>query len=245
MRLIFDEGGKKLYETGVEKVVLYRLSAGRYRGGKVWNGVTAVNESAEGGEASDVYADDQKYLTLMSSENYSVTVEAYAYPEDFAACLGEEELATGVYVGQQTRKRFGFSYVTKVGNDIKKDDYGYIVHVVYNAMAAPSDKSHSTQSDSTEPMQMSWDISTATATEEGRKPTAVLTLDSRKFSAAGIMNSLRMIEDILYGTEESAATIPTFDQIRGAIDYGPTLMDSNGNPILDSNSERVKTAVYD
>ena len=245
MRLIFDEAGKKFYETGVEKVVLYRLSAGRYRGGVVWNGITAVNESVEGGEASDIYADDQKYLTLMSSENYKATVEAYTYPDDFAGCLGEEAIAAGVFVGQQTRKRFGFCYVTRLGNDVRKDDYGYIIHIVYNAMAAPSDKSYSTQSDSMEPMQMSWEISAATTSEEGRKPTASMTLNSHRFSDAGIMNSLRMIEDILYGTDETAATIPSLEQIRQAIDYGSNLMDSDGNPVFDSSDEQIKTAVYD
>lgn len=245
MRLIFDEAGKKYYETGVERVVLYRLAAGRYRGGVVWNGVTSVSESPDGGEATDIWADDIKYLQMLSAENYKATIEAYTYPEEFAGCLGEEAIAAGVYAGQQSRKHFGFSYVTKLGNDIKKDDYGYIIHIVYNALAAPSDKSHSTQSDSTEPLSMSWEISAATTAEEGRKPTAVLTLNSRRFSAAGVMNSLRIIEDILYGTEETTATVPTASQIFQAIEYGQNLYDSDGNSIFDSEGGQITSAVYD
>ena len=205
-KLVWDQTGEKLYETGVEKGVLYpQGEGGTYPTGVAWNGLSAVTESPSGAEASPVYADNQKYLNLMSAEEFGATVEAYMYPEEFAECDGSKEIAPGVYAGQQNRKAFGMCYKTLLGNDTDGTDHGYKLHLIYNALAAPSEKAYSTVNDSPEAMALSWELSTTpVAVKAGVKPTACLTIDSTKVSKEG----LAALEAELYGTEEKPARLP-------------------------------------
>ena len=185
MKLVWDKTGERLYETGVDRGVLYPIQAGGvYSKGVAWNGLSAVSESPSGAEASPIYADNIKYLNLMSAEEFGATVEAYMYPDEFAECDGSVEVVPGMFAGQQSRKTFGLSYRTILGNDVDNNDYGYKLHLIYGALAAPSEKGYSTINDSPEPITLSWE-------------TACLTFDSTKFDA-GFMAKL---EEILYGTE--------------------------------------------
>lgn len=204
MKLTWDKTGERLYETGVKKTVLYPVdNLGTYSSGVAWNGVTAITDSPSGAEASPLYADDIKYLNLISAEEYGATIEAYTYPDEFAECDGSAELTTGVVLGQQKRKMFGLSYVTTIGNDTEGDDYGYKIHLIYGAQAAPSEKSYATINDSPEAITLSWEITTTPVDVTGFKPTACITIDSTKIDA----EKLKALEDILYGTDgESGST---------------------------------------
>ncbi len=204
MRITWDQVGERYYETGVSKGVLYPMDAGKYGKGVAWNGLTNVSESPEGAEATALYADNIKYLNLMSNEEFKATVEAYTYPDEFAECNGEKSLADGVNVGQQKRKAFGLSYQTKIGNDVDSD-LGYKIHLVYNALAAPSEKSYATVNDSPEAITFSWELSTTPVEVPGMKPTALLTIDSTKVDAAKLVE----LEKILYGDETNEAKLPT------------------------------------
>lgn len=204
MRITWDQVGERYYETGVSKGVLYPMDAGKYGKGVAWNGLTNVSESPEGAEATALYADNIKYLNLMSNEEFKATVEAYTYPDEFAECNGEKSLANGVNVGQQKRKAFGLSYQTKIGNDVDSD-LGYKIHLVYNALAAPSEKSYATVNDSPEAITFSWELSTTPVEVPGMKPTALLTIDSTKVNAAKLVE----LEKILYGDETNEAKLPT------------------------------------
>lgn len=204
MRITWDQVGERYYETGVSKGVLYPMDAGKYGKGVAWNGLTNVSESPEGAEATALYADNIKYLNLMSNEEFKATVEAYTYPDEFAECNGEKSLANGVNVGQQKRKAFGLSYQTKIGNDVDSD-LGYKIHLVYNALAAPSEKSYATVNDSPEAITFSWELSTTPVEVPGMKPTALLTIDSTKVDAAKLVE----LEKILYGDETNEAKLPT------------------------------------
>ena len=161
MKLVWDKTGERLYETGVDHGVLYPIQAGGvYSKGVAWNGLSAVSESPSGAEASPIYADNIKYLNLMSAEEFGATVEAYMYPDEFAECDGSVEVVPGMFAGQQSRKTFGLSYRTILGNDVDNNDYGYKLHLIYGALAAPSEKGYSTINDSPEPITLSWEIST-------------------------------------------------------------------------------------
>lgn len=208
--LKWDETGKRLYETGVKKGVLYvQDESGAYSNGVAWNGLTAVTESPSGAEPTPLYADDIKYLNLMSVEEFGATIEAYTYPEEFEACNGYVEAAAGVYIGQQSRKAFGFSYVTTVGSDTKGAKHGYKIHIVYNALAKPSEKAYATVNDSPEAITFSWEVSTTPVNIDGYEPSASLTIDSTKCSP----EKLKALEDKLYGTESEEATLPLPDEI--------------------------------
>lgn len=203
-RLTWHAPGTRKYEVGVDKGVLYPISdQGTYASGVAWNGLSAVNESPSGAEETKVYADNIKYLGLMSAEEYAATIEAYYYPDEFAACNGEADLVNGVTIGQQTRQKFGFSYVTKLGNEVKGESYGYILHLVYGCSASPSEKNHQTINDSPEASTMSWEVST-TPVEVGTingvayRPTATVNIDSTKVDAT----KLAALEDILYGSDK-------------------------------------------
>lgn len=212
LALTWDDVGKRLYETGVKKGVVYPISeSGAYENGEAWNGLTAVNESPTGAEATPLYANDQKYLELRSAEEFGFTIEAYTYPEAFAACNGEAELVEGVSVSQQTRKKFGLSYVTTLGNDSKGTDYGYKLHLVYGAIANPSEKNNATINDSPEAATLSWECSTTPVTVPGDfKPTAHIVIDSTKANAT----CLKKLEDKLYGVGSSGtATLPLPDEV--------------------------------
>lgn len=213
--LVWDQVGTKLYETGTKKGVLYpQASDGSYPLGVAWNGLTSVSETPDGGDANDIYADDIKYLVLRGVESFGGTIEAYTYPDEFAECDGSATLMTGVTVGQQPRKTFGFSYVTTIGNDVDMDNHGYKIHLIYGASASPSERTYETINDSPEPINFSWEFTTVPVNVTGFKPTACLIIDSTKFPADGSGNKnakLQALENALYGTDgegTSAGTAP-------------------------------------
>lgn len=205
-KIVWDKTGERYYETGVEKGVLYPQVGGAYPKGVAWNGLTAVTESPSGAEPTALYADNIKYLNLMSNEEFGATIEAYTYPDEFAECDGSAELAEGVRVGQQTRKTFGMSYVTRKGNDTEGTDHGYIIHLIYGALAAPSEKAYATINDSPEAITFSWEVSTTPVEVAGMKPTACITIDSTKVDGT----KLQALEAKLYGGDEPDAepTLP-------------------------------------
>lgn len=208
-KLIWDATGERFYETGVKQGVLYVQEAGEYPKGVAWNGLTAVTESPSGAEATALYADDTKYLNLMSTEEFGATVEAYTYPEEFEACDGSASLAKGVSIGQQKRKTFGLCYRTALGNDTDGSDYGYKLHMIYGALAAPSEKAYATINDSPEAITFSWELTTTPVNVTGHKPTASITIDSTKADK----NKLEALEAILYGSESEEARLPLPDEI--------------------------------
>lgn len=216
-KIVWDEVGKRYYETGVKNGVLYpQDSTGAYPKGVAWNGLTAVNENPSGADANDIYADDDLYLTLRGKEIFGATIEAYTYPDEFGVCDGSAELAQGITIGQQTRKAFGLSYRTAIGNDVDGVDHGYKLHLIYGATASPSSKNYQTINDNPEAMTLSWEIKTTPIKVTGHKPTACLTIDSTKV-AEGVM---KKIEDKLYGTETGEATLPTPDEILALVTTG-------------------------
>lgn len=204
-KIVWDQSGQRLYETGVKMGVLYVQDAsGAYPKGVAWNGLTAVNETPSGAEATPLYADDIKYLNLRSAEDFGATIEAYMYPEEFEQCDGSAELAPGVKIGQQARNAFGLCYRTVLGNDIAGNDYGYKLHIIYGATAAPSEKSYATINDSPEAITFSWEVNCTPVEVEGFKPTASLVIDSTKVDA----EKLAALEAKLYGGESSEAMLP-------------------------------------
>lgn len=207
----WDEEGQHIYQTGVNKGVLfpYDLKQNRYGNGVAWNGLKSVSESPEGAEASDIYADNIKYLTLISAENLKFTIEAYTYPDEFAVCDGTAALVAGINIGQQPRTRFAFSYCTKLGNDTKGDQYGELLHIIYGAMAAPSEKAYNTISDSPEAIAFSWECSTTPISVTGAQPTSLITIDSTKLTP----EKYKKITDKLYGVA-GTATLLTPDEIK-------------------------------
>lgn len=214
-RLTWDDAGKRFYETGVKQGVLYpQDDNGAYPKGVAWNGLTAVTESPEGAEPTPLYADDIKYLNLLSTEEFKATVEAYTYPDEFAECDGSGSLVEGVTIGQQDRKTFGLSYRTSLGNDVKGNEYGYKLHIVYGCLAAPSEKAYATVNDSPEAITFSWEVSTTPVNVTGFKPTASLVLDSVKLGAA----KMKAIEDVLYGSSAAEARLPLPDEIKSIIE---------------------------
>lgn len=208
-KIVWDQTGERLYETGVKNGVLYVQEGGLYPKGVAWNGLTAVTESPSGAEPTALYADDTKYVNLVSAEEFGATVEAYTYPDEFAECDGSASIANGVYIGQQNRKTFGLSYKTTVGNDVDSNNYGYKLHLIYGAIASPSEKSYSTINDSPDAIAFSWEISTTPVNVTGHKPTALLTIDSTKVDAG----KLAQLEAILYGSAEAEARLPLPDEI--------------------------------
>ena len=202
-KLNWDQTGERHYETGVSKGVLYPYTNNAYTKGVAWNGLINVSESPEGAEATPLYADNIKYLNLMSAEEFKATIEAYTYPDEFAACNGEASLEQGVSIGQQARKLFGLSYQTKIGNDVDSE-LGYKIHLIYGALAAPSEKAYATINDSPEAITFSWEISTTPVEVPGFKPTASLVIDSTKVDPT----KLAEFEKKLYGDENTEATLP-------------------------------------
>ena len=209
-KIVWDQTGERLYETGVKKGVLYPMATGgTYPKGVAWNGLTAVTESPSGAEATPLYADDIKYLTLMSVEEFGGTIEAYTYPKEFEECDGSAELVKGVTIGQQPRKSFGFSYVTTIGNDVDSNKHGYKLHLVYGALASPSEKAYSTINDSPEAITFSWEFTTTPVAVAGFEPTACITIDSTKVDA----QKLATLEAKLYGAEAEEATLPLPNEV--------------------------------
>jgi hypothetical protein len=204
-KLVFDELGKRFYETGVSNAVLFpQADDGTYPKGVAWNGITAANESPSGAESNDQYADNMVYLSLTGAEKFEGTIEAFSSPAEFDECDGMKEISKGLTVSQQTRKPFGFAYKSILGNDTKGNDYGYKLHIWYGCKAAPSERSHSTVNDSPEPQNPSWSISSTPVAVPGAKPSSVLTFNSTTTPA----DKLKKIEDILYGTDEADARLP-------------------------------------
>ena len=209
-KLIFNNVGERLFETGVKNGVLYVMGDdGAYENGVVWNGLTAVTESPSGAETTPLYADDVKYVVIYAAEEFGATVEAYTYPEEFEQCDGSAAIADGITIGQQTRKSFGMCYKTSVGNDVQGQDYGYKIHIIYGAKAAPSEKSYSTINDSPEAVTFSWELSTVPVPVEGHNPTATMVIDSTRVPA----EKMALIEAKLYGSEEAEATLPLPNEI--------------------------------
>lgn len=208
-KLVWDKTGERLYETGVKQGVLYVQESGAYPKGVAWNGLTAVTESPSGAEANPLYADDTKYLNLMSAEEFGGTIEAYMYPDEFKVCNGETELTTGVVIGQQARKSFGLCYRTTIGNDVDGNEHGYKLHLVYGALASVSEKSYATINDSPEAITFSWEFNTTPVNVTGHKPTSILTIDSTKVDA----EKLAALEVKLYGSESEEAMLPLPDEI--------------------------------
>jgi hypothetical protein len=209
-KLVWDKTGERFYETGTKKGVLYvQGENGVYPKGVAWNGLTAISESPSGAEATALYADDIKYLNLVSAEDFGATIEAYTYPDEFAECDGSAELAPGIMIGQQKRKTFGLSYVTVLGNDTDGNDYGYKIHIIYGAMAAPSERSYATVNDSPEAITFSWELTTTPVSVTGFKPTAHLEIVSTKVDP----EKLAALEAILYGSESEEARLPLPDEI--------------------------------
>ena len=209
-KIVWDAIGEHTFETGVRNGVLYLKDAeGAYSNGVAWNGLTSVSESPEGAEPTDLYADDIKYLTLMSAENFKATIEAYTYPVEFEECDGSATIAKGVVIGQQSRKPFGLCYRTAIGNDTDGNEHGYKLHIVYGCQASPSEKQYSTINDSPEAITFSWEVSTIPVNVTGKKPTATLIIDSTKTDKA----KLTALEAILYGSEQTEPRLPLPDEI--------------------------------
>ena len=200
-RIVWDKTGERYYETGVKMGVLYPVQeGGAYNKGVAWNGLTAVTESPSGAEATPLYADDIKYLNLISNEEFGCTIEAYTYPDEFAECDGSAALATGVMIGQQKRKTFGLSYRTTFGNDVDGTEHGYKLHLVYGCLAAPSQKAYATINDSPEAITFSWEVTTTPVSVKGFKPTSQITIDSTKVQP----EKLTALEGILYGKDAAS-----------------------------------------
>lgn len=210
-KIVWDQTGAKLFETGVNNAVLFLLNSetNTYDNGVAWNGITSVSESPEGADPNDFYADNIKYATLRSAETFKATVEAYTYPDEFAACNGEADIAGGVVIGQQERKAFGLSYVTKIGNDVDGQNHGYKIHLIYGCTASPSEKSYSTINDSPDLISFSWEIDTTPVNVTGHKPTACITIDSTKVDA----EKLAAFEQVLYGSESTDPKMPLPDEV--------------------------------
>lgn len=209
-KLVWDQSGKRLYETGVDHGVLYPIQTGGvYSKGVAWNGLTAVTESPSGADVNDIYADNMKYLGLVGAEKFGATVEAYTYPDEFAECDGSVELVKGATIGQQNRKVFGMVYRTVIGNDVDGNEHGYKLHLIYGATAAPSEKAYNTINEDPEAITFSWELSTTPVNVTGHKPTASLTIDSTKADPA----KLAELEKILFGDTETEPRLPLPDEI--------------------------------
>jgi hypothetical protein len=208
--LTWDQTGERLFETGVDHGVLYIPdAAGEYSTGVAWNGLTTVTEKPSGAESNPQFADNIKYLNLLSAEDFGITIEAFTYPPEFGECDGSVSPSDGLTIGQQSRKSFGFSFRTKIGNDVEGNDHGYRLHLVYGCLAAPSEKAYATVNDSPEPVTFSWEVTTSPAPVTGHKPTALITVDSTIVDPA----DLTALEALLYGGAAGEPTLPTPDEV--------------------------------
>lgn len=205
-KIEWDNTGKRFYETGVRNGVLYiQNNTGGYDKGVAWNGLTSIQEKPSGAEANENYADDINYLNLYSAEKFGATIEAFTYPDEFSKCDGSAEVEPGVFIGQQNRSTFALSYRTVLGNDVLGDDYGYKLHIIYGAKAAPSERQYSTINDSPSAITFSWELSTTPVVVPGYKPTSIFVLDSTKLDKA----KMKKVEDKLYGTDTTDPALPT------------------------------------
>lgn len=216
MKLNWDLTGERLYETGVDRGVVYPQTGGAYPAGAAWNGLISVTKSPSGAEATPLYANNHKYLNLMSVEEFGGTIEAYTYPDEFAACNGEADLTTGVRIGQQKRKAFGFCYRNLIGNDSDGTAHGYQLNLIYGCLASPAEETDTTVNDSPEAKTMSWEFSTTPVEVEGFEPTSLLEIDSTKVDA----EKLKQLEDALYGTADKEAYLPLPDEVLSILGAG-------------------------
>lgn len=209
-KLVWDQAGQKFFETGVSNGVLYVSDGqGGYLKGVAWNGLTSVAENPSGAESNPVYADNIKYLNIISAEEFGATIEAYTYPDEFMECDGSAQVVAGVNIGQQARKSFGISYRTRVGNDVAGDNLGYKIHVIYNCQAAPSGKTYSTVNESPEAITFSWEVTTTPVPVEGFRPTATVVFDSTKLDA----EKMAAVENALYGGASSEPGLPSIEEL--------------------------------
>lgn len=240
--LVWDTVGERFYETGVKKGVLFPQDTdGTYPLGVAWNGLSGVTETPSGAEPSPIYADDVKYLNLISAEEFGATIEAYTYPDEFAECDGSVNLVDGVVIGQQKRTPFGLAYRTTLGNDVEGNDFGYKLHLIYGAFAAPSEKAFSTINDTPEAITFSWEVSTIPVDVTGEKPTALLTIDSTKVNAA----NLATLEDMIYGTAGADSYLPLPDAIAtlfGAAAPSPVAI-SDSDPLDEDTNVPIDSTI--
>lgn len=216
-KLTWDNTGERLFETGVKNGVLYPIQTdGKYTKGVAWNGLISVTESPSGAEATALYADDIKYVNLLSNEEFGATIEAYTYPDEFAECDGSSQLAEGVLIGQQKRTVFGLCYRTTIGNDVDGNDHGYKLHLIYGCLAAPSEKAYSTINDNPDAVTFSWEVTTTPVNATGFKPTSQITIDSTKVAK----EKMTKIEDLLYGTEDNEPSLPLPDELAAVFTTG-------------------------
>ena len=220
-RLLWDQIGEKVYETGANQAVLYPIDNNNtYSKGVAWNGLLGFDENPSGAEPTKLFADNINYITLFSAEEYGGTIRAYTYPDEFEACDGSAEIASGVTIAQQSRQGFGFCYRTEIGNDTQGDAYGYKLHLVYGCKASPSSKTHDTINDSPSAVEFSWEVTCTPVSVTGFKPTCVIEIDSTKFTAPELKAKLTAFEDILYGTdgdqdtEGTVARLPLPDEVK-------------------------------
>lgn len=233
-RLKWDQVGERLYETGVKEMALYLADdEGNYTDGVAWNGISSVEETPSGAEPTDIFADDIKYVTLMSNETYGSTITAYSSPEEFDEADGTKELAPGITIGQQNRRMFGFAYKSTIGNDVKGNDFGYTLTLVYGAKASPSSKTHSTINDSPEAAELSWEVNTTPVPVTGFAPTSVMRIKSYRTDPA----LLKELEDILYGTEDTEPRLPLPDEVVEIIKKYPTDGGDTGSSEPDEGEE--------
>ena len=209
-KLVWDQSGQKFFETGVSNGVLYVSDGqGGYLKGVAWNGLTSVAENPSGAESNPVYADNIKYLNIISAEEFGATIEAYTYPDEFMECDGSAQVVAGVNIGQQARKSFGISYRTRIGNDVAGDNLGYKIHVIYNCQASPSGKTYSTVNESPEAITFSWEVTTTPVPVEGFRPTATVVFDSTKLDA----EKMTAVENALYGTVNEESKLPSIEEL--------------------------------
>lgn len=211
-KLLWNQAGEKKYETGISNGVLYPIATdGSYPAGHAWNGLISITESPEGAELTSLYADNTKYIDLQSVEEFKGSIEAYAYPKEFGECDGTKEALAGVKLGQQARKAFGMSYITKIGNDVDGDAHGELIHVVYGCKASPSEKSYSTINDSPDAATFSWDFSSTPAAVTGHAATSTITIDTTQLAETEV----NAVKDALFGTDVAEAYLPDPDTLIG------------------------------
>ena len=245
-RLTWDRTPDRIYETGTDRGVLYLQNRdGSYGSGTAWNGLTAVTENPSGGEPTALWADNIKYLNLLSTEEFGCTIEAYSYPRPFRACLGKGVPIEGLMIGQQERQGFAFCYRTLIGNADYGNDYSYKIHVIYGCKASPSSVNYTTVNDSPEAVTLSWEVTTTPIKGEGMKPTSEIVFDGSVFKKRGVMNALHAIEDILYGTDEAEARLPSLEEITEIYTYQRYMLDSDEEQLLDSLGRPLMGSVYD
>ena len=219
-KIVWDELGSHLFETGVDHCVLYPVGAnGAYPEGVAWNGITGVTQSPSGADETKLWADNIKYVSLRAAEEFGGTIEAYTYPDEFAECDGSATVVAGLRAGQQPRKAFGLAYRTLIGNDTELDSHGYMLHLVYGATCSPSQRSYATKNDSPEAITFSWEFSTNPVNFTGFKPTSYMEIDSTKFTSETDKAKLKALEDKLFGTDKDEAYLPLPDEVATTLGY--------------------------